>query len=277
MNYLIDEGVNIGKGANCTISMLHHFLSTHAFGEVSLNLHADNCSGQNKNRFVMQYLAWRVMAGFNQRAEISFMLVGHTKFSPDWCFGLVKQRFRRTKVGCLDDIVKVVNDSSKVNFAQLVGREDGTIIVHQYNWADFFSTFFKRNAFAGIKSWQHLVFSAEKPGVALVRNATDGKETKLSLLSADNIHWKPKPSDMPPEIKPEGLSRERKTYLFEKIREFCPSYCRDIVCPDPNAPSSSLTPHPHSTGFPGGLDFESPHVETSHPGPPATKRRRNKA
>ena len=59
--------------------------------------HADNCSGQNKNRFVMQYLAWRVMTGLNKRIEISFMMVGHTKFAPDWCFGLLKQRFRRTK------------------------------------------------------------------------------------------------------------------------------------------------------------------------------------
>ena len=60
---------------------------------------------------------------------------GHTKFAPDWCFGLLKQKFRKTKVGCLDDIVKVVNDSSVVNHAQLVGKEDGTIIVPQYDWA----------------------------------------------------------------------------------------------------------------------------------------------
>ena len=52
------------------------------------------------------------------------MLVGHTKFSRDWCFGLVKQRYRRTKVGCLADIAKVVNESAKVNFGQLVGTED---------------------------------------------------------------------------------------------------------------------------------------------------------
>ena len=108
MNYLIDEGCSIGKGANCTISLLHHFLATHNLGEVSINLHADNCSGQNKNRYVMQYLAWRVLAGLNERIEISFMIVGHTKFAPDWCFGLFKQRFRRTKVGCLADIARVV-------------------------------------------------------------------------------------------------------------------------------------------------------------------------
>ena len=57
--------------------------------------------------------------------EISFMLVEHTKF----CSGL-----RRSEVGCLEDITKVVDDSAVVNVAQLIGREDGTIIVHHYNW-----------------------------------------------------------------------------------------------------------------------------------------------
>ena len=55
------------------------------------------------------------------------MMVGHTKFAPDWCFGLVKQKFRRTKVGCLNDIVKVVEESAAVNFAQLVGNEDVSV------------------------------------------------------------------------------------------------------------------------------------------------------
>jgi hypothetical protein len=56
--------------------------------------------------------AWRVMTGLN---EISFTLVGHTKFTPDWCFGLLKQKFGRTKVGCLQDIGRVVNDSAAWN------------------------------------------------------------------------------------------------------------------------------------------------------------------
>ena len=89
------------------------------------------------NRFMMQYLAWRVLDGLNRRIEISFLIVGHTKFAPDWCFGLLKQAYRRTKVGCLDDIVRLVESSAVVNNAQLVGREDGTVIVHQYNWAEF--------------------------------------------------------------------------------------------------------------------------------------------
>ena len=131
VNYLINEAVNTGKGANNIISMLHHFLA-------NLHLHADNCSGQNNNCYVMQYLAWRVLSGLNRSITLSFLIVGHTKFSPDWCFGLFKQAYRRTRIGCLDDIiVRVVESSAAVNHAQLVGTQDGKVIVPTYDWASF--------------------------------------------------------------------------------------------------------------------------------------------
>ena len=81
------------------------------------------------NRFMMQYLAWRVLCGLNRKIEISFLLVGHTKFAPDWCFGLLKQKFRKTLVGCLEDLARVVDQSAHTNHAQLVVMEDGTVLV----------------------------------------------------------------------------------------------------------------------------------------------------
>ena len=54
VNYLIDEASETGKGANTVVSLLHHFLEHHGLGEVNLHLHADNCSGQNKNNTVLQ-------------------------------------------------------------------------------------------------------------------------------------------------------------------------------------------------------------------------------
>ena len=38
--------------------------------------------------------------------------IGHTKFSPDACFGLIKRKFRRTDVSSLDDLARVVNECS---------------------------------------------------------------------------------------------------------------------------------------------------------------------
>ena len=60
---------------------------------------------------------------------LSFLVAGHTKFSPDGCFGLFKRRYRQGRVGCLDDTVRVVASSAEVNTAQLVGAQDGTVVV----------------------------------------------------------------------------------------------------------------------------------------------------
>ena len=120
------------------------------------------------------------------------MLAGHTKFALDWCFGLLKETFR-TKVGSLADIAKVVNTSAVVNHAQLVGTEDGTVIVPQYNWSEFFAPYFKRQAFKGIKSIHHLVFSSRKPGSAMVREFTDSIEKELTFLINEHQHWHPSP------------------------------------------------------------------------------------
>lgn len=84
------------------------------------------------------------MAGLNDNITVSLLIVGHTKFAPDWCFSLLKRAFPRTNVGCLDDIVRVVEESAEVNHAQLVGAQDGTVSVLTYNWAEFFDPFFKQ-------------------------------------------------------------------------------------------------------------------------------------
>jgi hypothetical protein len=118
---------------------------------------------------MMQYLCWRVMVGLNRKITISFLIVGHTKFSPDWCFGLFKQVFRRSNVGCLDDIVKVVESSAVVNHAQLVGTQDGKVVVETYDWAGYFDIPFRQTALKGIKGMHHLTFSHLKPGTVVAR------------------------------------------------------------------------------------------------------------
>ena len=119
----------------------------------------------------MQYLAWRVLVGLHKTITISFLIVGHTKFAPDWCFGLLKQKFRKTKVDCLDDIAKVVQGSAEVNEVQLVATQEGEVLVPIYNWADFFHSPFNQSALKGIKkcitsdSRQNIlaVFLSKKP------------------------------------------------------------------------------------------------------------------
>lgn len=103
------------------------------------SMSSDNCVGQNKNNTVLQYLLWRVVHGLHETISLNFLIVGHIKFAPDWAFGLVKQSYRRKMVSCLEEIVDVVQSSTLtgVNIPQLVGREDGEVIVKQRNWQSF--------------------------------------------------------------------------------------------------------------------------------------------
>ena len=57
--YLIVEADNPGKGTDCVISLVHHYLETYGSGEKVAYIHgdADICTGQNKNNTFVQYLA----------------------------------------------------------------------------------------------------------------------------------------------------------------------------------------------------------------------------
>jgi hypothetical protein len=51
---LIDESLDVGKGANTVVSLLHHYLEHHSHGASRVHLNADNCCGQNKNNTFLQ-------------------------------------------------------------------------------------------------------------------------------------------------------------------------------------------------------------------------------
>ena len=193
INYLIDEACNTGKGSNTIVSLLHHFFEVHGLGEQQVHLHADNCVGQNKNNTMLHYLLWRTLVGLHTQITLSFLVVGHTKFAPDWCFGLLKQRFRRTNVGCLDDIAQVVDSSASANVAQLVGTQEGEMVVQMYDWTGMFAAHFCK--LKNIKAYHHFRFDASMPGAVFFK-ATSNSEEEMIVLQK-NTTWSPVASDLP--------------------------------------------------------------------------------
>lgn len=187
------------------------------------------------------------MTGLNRAICLSFLPVGHTKFAPDWCFGLLKQKFRRSEVNCLDDIANVANTSAASNTAQLVGTQSGEVIVPTYDWNATLSPNLRK--IPGITSYHLFRFSVENPGICDVRLYSDSETISVNLLK-DPL-WAPGPNLLPPIIPPIGLSEERQLYLYERIRPFCSPQCQDLVCPKPSlieTPSSvSFIPPPSST------------------------------
>ncbi|KAL8585061.1 hypothetical protein ACOMHN_013077 [Nucella lapillus] len=232
VNYLIDEAVSTSKGSNAVISYLHHFFENYGLGEKTVALHCDNCSGQNKNKYVLWYMAWRVQRGLHSDITINFMPPGHTKFAPDWCFGLLKRCFRRQDdVSSLDDLARTVELStptSRVNIPQLVGREDGTVMVPTYNWQEYLTPAYKQ--LKNIKPVGHFRFTATNPGVVFYKTTIADEEQQFQ-------HSVPDPyaalAPMPALIPPPLLSHARRQYLFNSIRQYVRENVQDIVCPDP--------------------------------------------
>ncbi|KAM9454037.1 uncharacterized protein ACWYII_012800 [Salvelinus alpinus] len=150
------------KRSSAVNNFMHHFFINYGVGETRVDLNCDNCSGQNKNKCVLWYCAWWTMHKLHHSLGLHFLITGHTKFAPDWCFGLLKQRSRKTRVNTLSEMVGVVKDSTVtgVNIPQLVGLEDGTVLVESYGWQQHLTPYSVQ-----IKQYQHFSFGALEPGV----------------------------------------------------------------------------------------------------------------
>ena len=123
-NYMFDEHQAIGidgsksHGPSSVLSMLHFHLEQYSIAK-TICLHADNCCGQNKNKTVIAYLAWRVIVGLNEEIELSFMRVGHTRCFVDGGFGLLKQRYRKSDIDTVQQLADATDQSAAFNKAVL--------------------------------------------------------------------------------------------------------------------------------------------------------------
>ncbi|XP_072015693.1 uncharacterized protein [Amphiura filiformis] len=231
VNYLVDEGMCSGKGSNSVISYLHHFLNNYSLGEDSLTLHCDNCSGQNKNRYMLWYCMWRTLTKKHHSVTLNFMVSGHTKFAPDGNFGILKRRFARSTVECLDDMEEVVSSSGVCNIAQLVGDEQQNVAVPTYNWQDFFGNSYR--PLPGIKSYHHFRFTQDEPGVVFAKKRVQDPETRLQLVKP-SAREPPQDIDDSFAIPPPGLNLDRQWYLYNSIREYCLNDdAKNKTCPRP--------------------------------------------
>ncbi|CAB4412920.1 unnamed protein product [Rhizophagus irregularis] len=239
-NYLIQENENVGKGADAVISLVHHYFKTHGLGEKYLIVHADNCSGQNKNNAMIQYLTWRVMNGLHDRIKYCFMVAGHTKFSPDGFFGLIKLKMRVSEVQDLSDMVEVVHNSTTGGFntAQTIYGLGGNQKVLFYKWTEFLNKEFTK--IPQILQQHHFEISNEKNGIVNVQTKVDGEKIEISILKKNITPL----ISFPNILLPKKLSAERQWYLYEQIREHVThpdkkdQYCSKPLIPKPSKDKS---------------------------------------
>ena len=233
VNYLIDEADFNDKGADTVISLLDHYFDHYGLEEDHAFFTADNCIGQNKNNALLQYLMYRVLSGKHKSITLSFMLVGHTKFSPDGYFGLIKKKYRRSKVYTYDHLVDVINTSTndKYNICQTYSDGQGKPSIQYRKWTSWLGKYFKK--MPAITAYQHFYIDEKKPGIVCVKEDSEAKNTEISLLKDETIPFANK-YQLPRSSSPKGLSVERQWYLYEKIRRHIPDgHDQDMTAPKP--------------------------------------------
>jgi len=99
---------------------------------------------------MLQYLMWRVTAGLSRHIELAFMVAGHTKFGPDYGFGIFKRLYRHAEVNSIKWI------------SQNLGTEQGEVLIPCFDWQAKFSSMDK---IVGIKKFHYFLFDSNKPGV----------------------------------------------------------------------------------------------------------------
>ncbi|XP_046553950.1 uncharacterized protein LOC124263377 [Haliotis rubra] len=242
--YIIPEAAHCGKGSNVVISLLHHFYTNFSVGETDSLCHADNCCGQNKNNFMMQYCLWRTATGQNQSFQISFMPVGHTKFWPDLLFGLFKKRWRREQASSVADVQRIARECCPGNvFPVAVGDEAGHTFVPIYDW----QSKFKAHGFhkiPEIKKFHHFFFTNQSPGIVSCKTSLNSDSVRFTVGEVSTLD-----KSLPNIIHPVGLSYARKLYLYNSIRQYVPDDSKDTLCPLPCAVTAYVPPEP--TAEPG--------------------------
>jgi hypothetical protein len=183
----------------------------------------------------MWYLLWRVMNDLHHEMTLSFMVPRHTKFSPDAYFGLFKIRYRSSTIDCLADLVDCVanTSSSGTVIPQVYGTHLGySDPVYEYrDWCSYLERFFK--PIDSITRYNYFHFDRRKPGWVELRIDPEDEPQKQFILRRSRYRF-PKPAKYPVVVEPDGLTHERKQYLYTKIRRLVRNpKKRDLTCPCP--------------------------------------------
>jgi len=110
------------KGSNHIVELIHRFLNKQSKDRripPKLFIQMDNCSRENKNKFLMSYLDALVRWGIFNGIEASFLPVGHTHCDIDQAFSSTSNRLRTHNTVTLKDLQSELrhcyNDNTVVN------------------------------------------------------------------------------------------------------------------------------------------------------------------
>ena len=111
--YLFDERVG-PKNTDHTVSYTTHYISELPDWIRRIHIFMDNTSSTNKNRFMMAWALEMISQKKLDFLRISFLIAGHTKFSPDILFAKITQTYNRSDVFNTGELQEVIATHAQV-------------------------------------------------------------------------------------------------------------------------------------------------------------------
>lgn len=97
--YVWNEG-EASRGVNEIGTCIYNFLKLHEDDKNPVILYSDNCSGQNKNKYITSLLMNAVIELQLPSIILNCLIVGHSQNEGDAMHSLIEKQKKRTLGGC---------------------------------------------------------------------------------------------------------------------------------------------------------------------------------
>lgn len=209
-------------GANHVIEALHRFLITKRMeGPLprKLFIQLDNCSRENKNRYVMGYLEMLVSASVFDRIECAFLPIGHTHEDVDQAFSTTSSRLRTHAAVTLTDLHRELRHAYSGN----VNVEHMKRLV---NWSGLCDSQRYLRRVDRITTWRYFLFTSTQSAAAPTQ--TTGRCTIICVKKDVDGSWQ----SMLPTSKDNGSNGILRSFpdlsLTPQLKITCPDGVNEI-------------------------------------------------
>jgi hypothetical protein len=198
-----------------------------------LNIVMDNCSGQNKNRFVLRLAPLFVELKYYRQVNIIFLVAGHTKNAADCLFNLLKILYRKSQVYTMEHLVDVLNKNQYVECVK-VEKEDF------YNFGQYEDREYSSSPLSGHTNKYHLFYLSDaKPGVLFAKDSNNSliehrmdlvkgpEERQHEILNDFDINELDKMDDV------EGIRKIKQVEFYKKWRKHIPEQYKSPLYDNP--------------------------------------------
>lgn len=208
-------------GANHVVEVLHRFINQkHTTGPLPSKFYVqlDNCSRENKNRFVLGYCEMLVALSIFESVEVGFLPVGHTHEDVDQAFSSTSARLRVRNAITLEDMQQELRETYG-------GNVQVEHLRRVANWSGLCETEACLKKVDKVTQWRYFLFSPFF-GDSSTSNKKRARTTSCSVKRSCDDSWTPIGN----------VSASNSTNSANGFLRFCPDVKKTpplkIKCPD---------------------------------------------